>query len=145
MIRYQWFLIVAIAAGLVGMHHLVQPHTAHTMSMTMATSPESSLMSVTPTAHAHPGPMGGNTVGARSNSTSVVTSQPDCCDPMDTVGHCCLAVLTAITAFAASLVFAVAWRRPGELGHLPAALSALAARSPPTGSVRFTQLCVLRL
>jgi hypothetical protein len=64
-----------------------------------------------------------------------------CCDAM---GHFCLAVLSAITALAVALIFAVGWRRPWELGSLLVAASMFVARAPPVGSVRFTQLCVLR-
>jgi hypothetical protein len=125
-------LIVVSAAGLVSMHHLLV-HTEHTMPMTMA--------SATHTGHTGPDPAGVNSVEARSTS---VASQPDCCDPMDMVGHFCLAVLTAVAAFAAALIVAVARRRPLEPGHLLAAVSAVAARAPPIGCARLTQLCVLR-
>jgi hypothetical protein len=63
---------------------------------------------------------------------------------MDMVEHFCLAVLTAAAALAAALIVAVARRRPLEPGHLLAAVSAVAARAPPIGCVRLTQLCVLR-
>jgi hypothetical protein len=129
MIRHQWVLIVAIAAGLVGMHHLVHAQTVHPMAMARAT----------PTGHADPDPAGANAIEPRS--TSVGASQADCCDPLNMVGHFCLAVLTTITALTVALIFA---GRPSELGRLLAVLSVLAARAPPTGSVRFSQLCVLR-
>jgi hypothetical protein len=132
MIRHQWLLIVVIAAGLVGMHHVVHVHTAHTMPMTMA--------SATPTKHAHPTPIGATPVAV----TSTLVSHADCCDPVDMVGHFCLAVLAASTALAAALIFAAARRRPVEPGYLLAAVSAVAARAPPIGCARLTQLCVLR-
>ena len=74
----------------------------------------------------------------------MVTSQADCCDPMDMVGHFCLAVLTAITALAAGLIVAVARRRALASGHLLVDVNAVAARAPPLGDARLTQLCVLR-
>lgn len=145
MTRRQWLLIVVIAAGLVGMHHLLLVCTAHTTPMTIVTGPGSSPtvmppMSATPSQHADPDPARMNPAEA----TSVVTSQPDCVDPMDMVGHFCLAVLTTITTIAAALIVAVARCRPLEPGYLPVDLSAVAARAPPVGCARFTQLCVLR-
>lgn len=137
MTRHQWLLIVAIAFGLVGMHHLVQAHTAHAMPV--------ALPSATHTGDIDPDPVGAHPVEVRSTSTSVVASQAGCCDPMDMVGHPCLAVLTAITALAAALIFAAAWRRPLKPGYLLATVSAVAARAPPIGCTQLTQLCVLRL
>lgn len=134
MTRYQWWLIVFIAVGLVGMHHLVHAPTARTVPMTMA--------SATPIQHADLGPVGINPVEA--TPSAVVAPQTDRCDPMDLVGHSCLAVLTAVTALAAALIFAAAWHRPCEQGHLLAAVSALGARGPPLDCPRLTQLCVLR-
>jgi hypothetical protein len=138
-------LIVVIAAGLVGMHHLLLVCTAQTMPMDMVTGPGSSPMmvpstNVTPILHADPDPAGTSSVG----SSSVVTPQADCCDPMDMVGHFCLAVLTALTTLAASLIVAAARRRPAEPGHLLVDVRAGAARAPPVGCAEFTQLCVLR-
>jgi len=141
--RLQWLLIIAVSVGLVGMHHLLA-HTAHTMPMSMAASPGSSVTRVMPAEHAHPSSNGIIPGKAASTSTSVAASQPGCCDPMDMVGHFCLAVLTASTALSTALIFVVAWRGPLVPGSLLATVSVAAARAPPTGSVRFTQLCVLR-
>jgi len=132
--RRQWLLIVAIAAGLVGMHHLVHARVVRTMPMALA--------SATHTGHADSDPVVVGLVAA--TSTPVVASPADCCDHMDMVGHFCLAVLTAITALAAALILAAARCRPLEPGHLLAAVSAVAARAPPIGGARLTQLCVLR-
>lgn len=142
MIRHQWLLIVVIAVGLVGMHHLLVC-TADTVSLTVAPGPGSSPLmtppaSATPIQHANLGPAGFNPVEAE------MASPADCCDPMDIVGHLRLAVLTAITSLVAALIFAAAWRRPLESGYLLVAVSAVAARAPPIGCARFTQLCVLR-
>ncbi|HEX5142787.1 MAG TPA: DUF6153 family protein [Mycobacterium sp.] len=134
MTRYQWWLIVFIAAGLVGMHHLVHAPTAQTMPMTTA--------SATPIQHGDPEAVGITPVEA--TSTSVVASQTDFRDPMDLVGHACLAVLIAIVTLAAALIVAAAWHRPREPGHLLAAVIALGARGPPLGCPRLAQLCVLR-
>lgn len=136
MTRHQWLLIVAIAFGLVGMHHLVHAHTDHTTPMAMASAPH--------TGHADPDPAAPNPVEATLTSASVVAPQADCCDPMDMVGHFCLAVLTAITTLAAALIFAAVRRRLLEPGYLPAIVSAVEARAPPIGCARLNQLCVLR-
>jgi hypothetical protein len=92
MARYQWLLMVAIAVGLVGMHHLVHTHPAHTMTSAI-----------------HPDSAGASPSAVLS--TSMMGSGTDCCDPMNMVGHLCLAVLTAIAALAAALIVAAAWRR----------------------------------
>ena len=93
MTRRQWLLIVVIAAGLVGMHHLLVVCTAPTMPIGPGSSPVMVAPMSTTLQRADPAPAGTNAVGA----SSVMTSQGDCCDPMDMVGHFCLAVLTAIT------------------------------------------------
>jgi hypothetical protein len=148
MIRYQWFLIVAIAVGLIGMHHLVAEHgghegqSAHT-TMIMTAGPGWSLMHPTPTEHSHARPAV-NPVGARVAAISVLASYPCSCDPTDMVGHCCLAVLTAMTALTAVLILGTAWRRLWEPGCLLVGVGAVPARAPPSGSVRFLQLGVLR-
>ncbi|MGH3777722.1 MAG: DUF6153 family protein [Pseudonocardiaceae bacterium] len=132
--RHQWLLIVAIVAGLVGMHHLVHDDAAHPMPMTMA--------SVTPTEHVHPAPAPIRVTPVAVTSTLV--PHVDCCDPMNMMGHLCLAVLTAIIALVATMIFAAVRRRPLEPEHVLAAVSAVAARAPPIGCARLTQLCVLR-
>jgi hypothetical protein len=143
MTRHQWLLIVVIAAGLIGMHHLLLVCTAQTMAMATGSGSSPTMvapMSVMPIEHAGPDSAGMNPVGA----TSAVTSQADCCDPMDMVGHFCLAVLTAITTLAAGLIVAVARRQPVEPGYLLVDFRAVAARGPPAGCARFAQLCVLK-
>lgn len=131
MTRHRWLLIVAIAFGLVGMHHLVHAHPDHPTPVAMA--------STSHTGHAHPDP-----AEAKSPPASLAGPQANCCDPMDMVGHFCLAVLTAVTALAASLIFATARRRFLYSRYLPAIVSAVAARAPPIGRVRLNQLCVSR-
>lgn len=136
MSRHQWLLIVAISFGLVGMHHLVHADTDHTTPM--ATAPAAH------TGHADPDPAAPNPGEAQPTSASIVAPQAGCCDPMDMVGHFCLAVLTAITALTAALTFAAVRRRLLEPGDRLATISAVAARAPPIGCAQLTQLCVLR-
>jgi len=145
MTRHQWLLIVVIVAGLIGMHHLLLVCTAQTMPLAIATGFGSSPtsvppMSATPIQYADHDSAGMNAVEA----SSTLTSQADCCDPMDMGGHFCLTVLTAITTLASALIVALARRQPAEPGHLLVDVSAVAARAPPVGCVRLTQLCVLR-
>lgn len=121
--RHRWLLIVAVAAGLVGMHHLVHEHAAQP--------------SATRIAHAVSNPV-------PVSSTAVVALPADCCDHMDLVGHLCLAVLTAVVSLTAALIFAAARARSLEMGHVLAAVRAVEARAPPIDSARFTRLCVLR-
>lgn len=141
LIRRQWLLVVAIVAGLVGMHHLI---TGHGMSMAVTPDSGSVSMSAAPTEHSHASHLGIHPVEARLVSSSAGMSQADCCGSMDMAGQCCLAVLTTVTALAAALMVAAAWRRVSEPGYLLVTLSAPGARGPPTGCARFTQLCVLR-
>jgi hypothetical protein len=145
MIRHQWLLIVVITAGLLGMHHMLLVCTAQTTLMTITTGPGPSPVivpwtSVTSILHADRDPAGTNPVEA----SLVVTSQDDCCDPMDMAGHFCLAVLTAITALVGALIVAVVRRRPAEPAQLLVDVSAVAVRAPPIGCARRTQLYVLR-
>ncbi len=125
MARHQWLLIVAVAAGLVGMHHLVHVPAAHPIAM----------VSAAPIGHAGLD---------RAGSTAAVALPADRCDHMDMVGHLCLAVLTAITSLVTALIFAATRARLLEPGHVLAAVSARAARAPPIDGARFTRLCVLR-
>jgi hypothetical protein len=144
MTRHQRLLIVVLVAGLVGMQHLLIVCTGHAMPMARAKHSEPSSMTVPPSAtliqHADLDATGQNPTEA----SGMVTSQADCCDPMDMAGHFCVAVLSAITGLLAALILAVARRRALALGHLLVHVNAVAARAPPLGATRFTQLCVLR-
>lgn len=134
MIRPQWLLIVVIAAGLVGMHHVVHvpsvgTPSAQTEAMTSATPtarPRPDLISVTPVALASP-----------------AAPRVACCDPVDMVGHLCLTVLTAVTALAVALILAARRCRPLRPWAALATVTAVATRAPPNVP-RFTQLCMLR-
>lgn len=121
MIRHQWLVIVVIAAGLIGMHHLVHVHTGHA-------------------GHSHPAPIEATPVAV----TSTVASHAGCCDPMDMAGHFCLAVLTAIAALIVAVALVTMWNRALRPRSRLATISAVAARAPPIGGPRLTQLCVLR-
>lgn len=130
MMRHQWLLIVVIIAGLVGMHHLVHGHAEHAKAM------------ASPTSAAYPQPAPIAVISAAV--ASPVVPHADCCDPMNMVGHFCLAVLNAITAFAFALILMALWRRLLTSGFVLAMVSAIAARAPPSGGPRLIRLCVLR-
>jgi uncharacterized protein DUF6153 len=125
MARHQWLLIVAVVAGLIGMHHLACAHAEYPTAMVSA---------------AHLGHIDLD----RAGSAAVVALPAGCSDHMDMIGHLCLAVLTAITSLAAALIFAAIRAWSPESGHVLAAVSAGAARAPPIDGARFTRLCVLR-
>jgi Family of unknown function (DUF6153) len=127
MMRHQWLLFVIIV-GLVGTHPLVPRHADHTKAMASAT----------PAAHPHPVPVISAAV------PSPVVPHAGCCDPMDMIGHFCLAVLTAITAFAFVLILVALWRRLRTSGFVRAMVGAIVARAPPSGVPRLTRICVLR-
>jgi hypothetical protein len=145
MIRHRWLLTVAIAAALVGMHHLVTEHRGHAghfapAPITRATGVGWSLMSSTLTADSPGGPPAVKPVQARLASTAVLVLHPCCGVSMAMVGHCCLAVSTTAPARTAASMFVTAWPRPWRPGHLRAGVGAVAVRAAPTGSVRCSQL-----
>jgi Family of unknown function (DUF6153) len=147
LVRRQWLLVVAVVAGLVGMHHLAAGYTGetgHGMSMAVATGSGSASMSTAAGERSDFGRLGIGPVEVRLGSASVGMSRADCCGLIGMVDQCCLAVLTAVTALAAALLVAAAWRWVREPGYLLVALSALGARGPPSGCPGLNQLCVLR-
>jgi hypothetical protein len=132
----QWLLIVAIAAGLVGMHHLVAPATP-------APAAQSDAVGAAPS---HLGmDMGGPLLTTANQLVSV--SEPGCCPCMGAMmGHPCQAVLgaDADAAAEAMLLAATAASRDAPLATPGAAARTLPARSPPSNGVRFSQLGVWR-
>lgn len=128
--RRQWFLIVVMTAGLVGMHQLIHVHAEHTNAMASAA----------PSAHPHPAPI----VVTPIPMTSPVAPHGDCCDPMDMMAHFYLAVLTAITALVVVLILAAMWSRPLKSGLCWQPSVLLRRAPPPRGGPPLIQLCVLR-
>jgi hypothetical protein len=129
----QWLLIVAVAAGLIGMHHLVAPATP-------APAAQSDAVGAT-----HLGmDMGGPPL---ATANQPVSSEPGCCPCIGAMmGHPCQAVLgaDADAAAEAMLLAATAASRDAPLATPGAAASTLPARSPPSNGVRFSQLGVWR-
>lgn len=66
------------------------------------------------------------------------------CLPPHVAEHSCLAVLSALTTLAVALMAVPACRLPAAVGPLRASLSTLITRAPPVGSLRLSQLCILR-
>jgi hypothetical protein len=158
----QWLLIVAIAAGLIGMHNLVVPATS-----THDAQPHT--VGVAPT---HLGmDMGGALMGTAARGVPVATvvgtaervadvragtgdrvgrvsvSASGCCPCMGAMmGHPCQAVLGADAGAAAEAIVLAATTSSHD-APLPmpgAAARTLPARSPPSNGVRFSQLGVWR-
>lgn len=132
----QWLLIVAIAAGLIGMHHLVAPASP-------APAAQSDAVGAAPT---HLGMDMGGPLLTRANQR-VSVSEPGCCPCTGAMmGHPCQAVLgsDADAAAEAMLLAATAASHDAPLATPGAAASTLPARSPPSNGVRFSQLGVWR-
>lgn len=124
----RWAFLVAIALGIVGMHHLAMPEAGHHQA--------------------------GPTTVAVTAAVVSAEADPACCDgmPGDHGGmhdllHLCLAVLCA----AAGLLLAWLLLRRGAMASqlgLRAPLAAFAGRSPPIvhrSPTSLSSLCVLRL
>ena len=130
----QWLLIVAIAAGLIGMHSLVVPeasdHDEHQHTAEIA-------------------PLHLDVAGALSIDTvgPAPVSASGCCPCMGgMVGHLCQAVLgTDVLTVAKSTLLAVTTAAPdAPLLVAAGAVSTLPRRGPPSNGVRFSQLGVWR-
>jgi len=154
----QWLLIVAIAAGLIGMHNLVGPVTStdDTLHHTAGSAPTHLDVDAVAIPSAAPADAAtslakqdreilvraatSDTVGPRSVSASA------CCPCMGAmIGHACQAVLGANTQLvAATALLATTATRDAPLPRTGGAARTLPARSPPTSGVRFSQLGVWR-
>jgi Family of unknown function (DUF6153) len=125
-VALRWVFLVALALGIVGMHHMAMPgaeprHAGHPVAATV--------------------------------SVASVEADPACCDDMPGHGgmhdllHLCLAVLCA----AAALLLSWLLLRRGATASPPRSrtyLAALAGRDPPrvhAPSTSLSSLCVLRL
>jgi hypothetical protein len=116
----RWVFLVALALGIVGMHHLPMSDTGqepvgHTMSVIVASAPS-------------------------------VEAAPACCDSMGDMMHLCLAVLCAAAALLLSWLLlrrrATTWPpRPGTAGATSSGRSPPPRRPVPL----LPSLCVLRL
>jgi hypothetical protein len=138
----RWLLVFAVAAGLVGMHHLLAheadaPTGAGTMAASLAHGMPSRSAAVTePTrAHGHPDP--------DVDGAALLAPSPGPDHAMDMLTHLCLAVLAGLIllALAAAAVLTCS-QHPGPTA--PCSLVSTRPRSPPRTAVRLAQLCVLR-
>lgn len=117
----RWLLVVAVVAGLIAMHHLVddgmsQPEASSSSSMVMAVSD-----------------------GAAHASSTGTVARP----AMDMAMHMCLAVLGAVVALVALLGMVATIGRRGDPTRRPRGF-VVGAPPPRHTSVRLAQLCVLR-
>jgi len=142
----QGLLVVLVAAGLVGMHHLLLACSAGGDGTAMRLhSPRA-----TPPMHAHgdgmalvPGwsPM---SVGTAAVDSAASGSEPSPVDCHDMLGHLCLAVLVAAMVLMIALALAPVDGSDVWALRLPPGLLAVGARAPPSVSVRLSCLCVWR-
>lgn len=146
--RYRGLLVVAIAAGLVLMHHL-RPVTHGELAPAVGCHRSATSMTgLTPAAHALSTPL-----SVTPRASVATASGISCCDAMNMVGHPCLAVLTIVTALSGVLIGLLAGRLPARAANALDALSVgsggvlggwvLGGWAPPT-SCRLAYLCVLR-
>jgi hypothetical protein len=135
----QWLLIIAIAAGLIGMHNLVVPTSS-------AHGAQPHTVGVAP---AHLGMDQGRPPMATAGKADrlVPAAESGCCPCMGAMmGHPCQAVLGADAGAAAEAMLLAAMTAPHDapLATPSGASSTLPARSPPSNGVRFSQLGVWR-
>lgn len=143
----QGLLTVAIALGVVAMHHVVagpagmsgmEHHDAmHSSAMPTAVVP-AAMVTVVPTA------VTVTAASVTSPSTQVATD-PGCPDCGAMMGHMCLAVLLAAATLVVGLaLFTIAGAGNGPPRPASARGDAFPARAPPDSAVRLSQLGVLR-
>lgn len=135
----QWLLIVAIASGLISMHHLsLDAMPARESTATISISAGAGVAAVSETASG----CGGERVRA---VTAVAVSAPRGCSCMgDMVGHLCQAVLATASKIVPAMILLAAATQHAAPVLVGAASRALAARGPPTAGVRLSQLGVWR-
>ena len=132
-------VLLAVALGLVAMHHLVAGHQ-HSMPGPTGLATAATAMAVAPNqagpprtlpgAHPSPGP------------AALLHQHPDGHD-MSMSMHMCLAVLAAVALLMALVLIAAGWR-PTPRRSRPHAAASAGPRAPP-GPRRLAQLQVLRV
>jgi|SRR5882757_4590250 len=138
---HQWLVIVALAAGLIGMHHLIAgptagPGGAHQHTMSALEAP--------------PHPATPHTQASTGNEASAPTGESvgpagRCPGMGDMMGHLCLAVLGAADALIPAMtILPVATPSRDPLRRLNRKFNPILARAPPTSAARLAQLGVLR-
>lgn len=151
----QWLLTVAIALGVVAMHHVVagpagmsgmEHHDAmHSSAMPTAVVP-AAMVTVVPAAMVTVVPTAVTVTAASVTSPSTqVATDPGCPDCGAMMGHMCLAVLLAAATLVVGLaLFTIAGAGNGPPRPASARGDAFPARAPPDSAVRLSQLGVLR-
>jgi hypothetical protein len=161
---HQWLLIIAVAAGLIGMHNLVVPATSahdprpHTAGTAPTHVDMAGALVGTTTPGAVPVGTGASLLGsvdrvvdARAATSEaadpVSVSTSGCCSCMGAMmGHPCQAVLGADAQLEAAAILLAATTASHDAPQAMAVglASPLPARSPPSSGVRFSQLGVWR-
>lgn len=143
----QWLLIAALAAGLIGMHHLAgDPSSAHatththTHTGTLPVVAEASAGCASPRA----GPQSPSTVRDGVSVLSAANSPGGCSCMAAMIGHQCLAVLAAAALLPVMWVLALDADQRGTGGLSTSRPAARVARDAPTSAVRLSQLGILR-
>jgi hypothetical protein len=143
----QWLLTVAIALGVVAMHHVVagpagmsgmEHHDAmHSSAMPTAVVP-AAMVTVVPAAVTL-------TAASVTSPSAQMATDPGCPDCGAMMGHMCLAVLLAAATLIVGLaLFTIAGAGNGPPRPASARGDAFPARAPPDSAVRLSQLGVLR-
>lgn len=143
----QWLLIAALAAALVGMHHLAaDPGSVHsTAHAYTVTSPEGAGASVECDPRGA-GPRLASTLGEGVSVLSAATSPSGCSCMTAMLGHPCLAVLaTAASLLPVMWVLAAHAPQAAGVGGLSSSrAAALIAGAIPTSAVRLAELGISR-
>jgi len=157
----RWLLLLALAAGLIGMHHLEASGayltgpattgpamTGPAMTGPAMTGPAMTGPAMTGAAMTGPAMTGAAMTGAVAAAPSDHPAAVSVHDPdmpgMAMTMHMCLAVLGAalLLGLLLLLVVTVLARRPAPAA--PRAVALTAVRPPPRSAVRLALLCVLR-
>jgi hypothetical protein len=138
---HRWLVIVALAAGLIGMHHLIAGPTAgpggahqHTMSATAAP----------------PHPATPHTQATTGNEAPAATGESvgpegSCPGMGGMMGHPCLAVLTTADTLIPTMAILPVATAPGDPPPpLNREFNPILARAPPTSAERLARLGVWR-
>jgi hypothetical protein len=140
--RGQWLLILAVAAGIIAMHHVLLT-CPETMSSTVAAE----VNHADPTHAARSDfPSGPRVVAHRhapsAQSSAMPDAPPEGCGAMS--GHLCMAVLGAASTLLVALVLALFVAASAPRPATAAASVSVSARAPPSASARPVGLCVWR-
>jgi hypothetical protein len=159
---HQWLVIVALAAGLIGMHHLVvmgaiashggahQGAMAATTTLPDAAAPHAELVTGRIASTGRDGSIGSPDTVTTENEVAASAgrsvSAAGCCPEMGCMmGHPCVTILTAAGAMIApAMLNTVATHSQAVLLPLTYGVDSLLARAPPSSDARLSLLGVWR-